>query len=384
MKDYNVKNKASINTILNDNRGISLLVVVMVMVLLLSMTGASLMFTSINFRSANNLRLSTAALQTADAGVQHALALVPSGLTFSYSSSTTLVNAYSFVSGYSYTVTALNDSASTGGNTRAILTSTATGPNSTQKVVVAYLARDTGGGTGQGTVYIPGLAANVETDFGGNSFTITGNDTNFDGSAGTGTAVPGISVTDPALQTEITNNTTSDGGLASNQMNNVTGAGGSPSVNTATAMAMTPTEIADAFLTYPHTDLTGDQTGGTWGTDSVPQITQINGDTTITGNPTGSGVLIVDGALEIAGTLTFHGLIIARGPVQVNITGNVHVYGGFMLAENTSPDGGNEFKMQGNGSLYYSSQAYNLINTYWSGVLPQPAKMVAWQERFGS
>jgi Tfp pilus assembly protein PilX len=370
--------------ILKTNRGISLLIVVMVMVLLLSMTGASLMFTSINFRSVNNLRLSTAALQAADAGVQHALALVPSDLTFSYSSSTTLVNAYSFASGYSYTVTALNDSASSGGNTRAILTSTATGPNGTQKVVIAYLARDTAGGTGQGTVYIPGLAPNIETDFGGNSFTITGNDTNYDGTAGPGAAVPGISVTDSALQTEITNNTTSDGGLASNQMNNVTGAGGSPSVSTTTTMAMTPTQIADAFLAHPHTDLTGDQTGGTWGTDSVPQVTQINGNTKITGNPTGSGVLIVDGTLEIAGTLTFHGLIIARGPVQVNITGNVHIYGGFMLAESTSPDGGNEFKMQGNGSLYYSSQAYTMLNTFWSGVLPQPAKMVAWQERFGS
>lgn len=374
--------------ILQDERGISLLVVVMVMVLLLSMTGASLLFSSINFRSANNLKLGTATLHAADAGIQHALALIPSGGTFSYPSTspgTTLVNNYSFATGYTYTVTAVNDAASSGGNTRAILTSTASGPNGTQKVVVAYIARDTAG-TGQGTIYIPGVAANVETSFSGNAFLITGNDTNYDGTAGPGAAVPGISVTDSALQTEITNNTTSDGGLASNQMDNVTGAGGPPSVSTVTAMAMTPTQIADAFLAYPHTDLAGGTYSGneTWGTDASPRITQINGNAKISGTISGSGVLIVDGTLEIPGNITFHGLIIARGPVQVDITGSVAIYGGIMLAEQTGPDGGYEFKMQGNGAIYYSSQAYTMLNTYWPNALPKPPKMVAWQERFGN
>jgi Tfp pilus assembly protein PilX len=370
--------------ILQNNRGISLLIVVMVMVLLLSMTGASLLFSALNFRSANNLRISTTTLQAADAGIQHALTLIPSGGTFSYASQTTLVSSYTFTTGYSYTVTALNDSASSGGNTRAILTSTAQGPNSAQKVVVAYVTHDAGAAQGQGAVYIPGNANAIETSFSGNSFLISGNDTNFNGSAGSAAAKPGISVTDSALQTEITNNTTSDGGLASNQMDNVIGAGGSPSVQTVAAQSMTVTQIGDAFLGYSHTTLAAGQYSGnsTWGTDASPRITYITGDADISGNISGSGVLIVDGTLSIPGNITFHGLIIARGPVQVDITGSVQIYGGIMLAESTTPDAGNELSMRGNGAIYYSSQAFSMINSYWSSALPQPAKLSSWQERF--
>ena len=370
--------------ILQNNRGISLLVVVMVMVLLLSMTGASLLFSALNFRSANNLRIGTTTLQAADAGIQHALTLIPSGGTFSYASQSTLVSSYAFTTGYSYTVTALNDSASSGGNTRAILTSTAQGPNGAQKVVVAYLTRDAGGAQGQGAVYIPGNASAIETSFSGNSFLISGNDKNFDGSTGPGAAKPGISVTDDALKTEITNDTTSDGGLASNQMNNVTGAGGTPSVQTVAAQSMTVTQVGDAFLGYAHTTLDGGTYAGTttWGTDASPQITYINGNAKISGAITGSGVLIVDGTLEIPGNITFHGLIIARGPVQVEITGSVEIYGGVMLAESTNPDSGNEFSMKGNGAIYYSSQAFNMINSNWSAALPQPVKLSSWQEKF--
>jgi hypothetical protein len=370
--------------VLKNNRGISLLVVVMVMVLLLSMTGASLLFSALNVRSANNLRISTTTLQTADAGIQHALTLVPSGGAFSYSSPTTLVSSYSLASGYVYTVTALNDSASIGGNTRAILTSTAQGPGGSQKVLVAYVTRDSANGGGQGAVYIPGSANAVETSFSGNSFLISGNDTNYDGSAGPGAAKPGISVTDSALQTEITNDTTSDGGLDSNQMDNVVGLGGYPAVSTVTPFAQTVTEMADAFLTYSHTDLDGGTYAGnvTWGTDASPQITQINGNAKISGNITGSGVLIVDGTLEIPGNITFHGLIIARGPIQVEITGSLQIFGGIMLAESADPDNGNEFQMRGNGEIYYSSEAFTMINTYWSNALPKPAKLISWQEKF--
>jgi hypothetical protein len=371
--------------ILKDDHGISLIVVVMIMVLLLTMTGASLLFTSIHARSAANLRLGTTALHAADAGIRHAVAVIPKGLVFNYPAeggSAPTIASGSIGGGYSYTVTAMNDPTSPGGNTRAILTSTGRGPGNTRKVVIAYVAR---GDTveGDGTVFIPGRADTVETNFSGTSFLITGNDTNYDGTPGPATPKPGIVVTDPALQAEITNDTTSDGGLANNQMGNVTGAGGSPSVATVTPPELTPTQIADAFLQHPHTTLAGGTYAGQneiWGTDLAPRITRVTGDLRITGNMTGSGVLIVDGTLDISGTVNFHGLIIARGPVQVDITGTVGIFGGIMLAEGAA-DRGYEFQVRGNARVYYSSQAYAMIRSRWSNAWPKPATIISWQEK---
>jgi len=102
----------------------------------------------------------------------------------------------SFNAGYNYTVKALNDPASAGGNSRAIITSTASGPNASKKVVVAYIGRGSGG---LGAVYLPGDASKIETNFSGTSFSITGNDTNIDSTPGPGAPIPGISTADPTL-----------------------------------------------------------------------------------------------------------------------------------------------------------------------------------------
>src|SRR5207244_11904599 len=100
-------------------------------------------------------------------------------------------------------------------------------------------------------------AGTTETNFSGTSFSINGND-----NCNAAPAVPGIAVTDPALATEITNDTTSDGGLASNQMNLVTGAGGAPSVATIPPLSQTVSQIADGYLALPHTDLDGGNYSG--------------------------------------------------------------------------------------------------------------------------
>src|SRR5205823_5597720 len=169
-----------------------------------------------------------------------------------------------------------------------------------------------------GATSLPGsTAANTETNFSGTSFSINGND-----NCHAAPAVPGIAVTDAALATEITN-----GGLASDQTNLVTGAGGTPSVATIPPLSQTVSQIADGYLALPHTDLdAGNYSGnGNWGTSSTPRITRVTGDVQIQGSIDGYGVLIVDGALDISGNFTFHGLVIARGNVQVQITGNAAV-----------------------------------------------------------
>ncbi len=224
---------------------------------------------------------------------------------------------------------------------------------------------------------MPGSVADkTETNFSGDSFTINGNDY-----CGAAPAVPGISVSDADLATEITNDTTSDGGLSSSQMDNVTGAGGTPSVQSTAGLDITVSEIADAYLALEHVDLEGGTfSSGTWGTSGSPAITQITGDAQIQGTVEGYGVLIVDGNLDVAGNFTFHGLVIARGDVEVQTTGNVGIYGSLMIDESEILDAGYELDVRGNANIQYDSCALSAADGWVS--LPKAAKLIAWQDKF--
>ena len=357
---------------LMESQGIALVAVIFVVAVLLTLTGAGLLFSGLDLKLTSSLKTGTIALQIADTGIQHALAIIPAGTSFSYSSPTEIVPStpHPTIPGYSYSVTAVN----TAGNSQAILTSTATGPNGAKKVVLAYIGR---GSFGLGATSLPGsTAANTETNFSGTSFTINGND-----NCNVAPAVPGIVVTDPALATEITNNTTSDGGLASNQINLVTGAGGSPSVATIQPLSQTVSQIADAYLNLSHTDLAGGHysSNAEWGTSASPRITRITGDADIQGTIEGYGVLIVDGELEVQGNFTFHGLVIARGDIQVEVTGNAGIYGSLMIGESATSDAGYELDVRGNAHVRYDSCTLAAADGWVP--LPKAAKLLAWQEK---
>ena len=360
-------------TSLKSDRGIALVVIIFIGTILLTLTGASLLLSSLDLKATSTMKEGTIAFHVADTGIHHALALIPAGGTFSYSSTTELVpsTAHPSITGVSYSVTAIN----TNGGAQAILTSTAQGLNGTRKVALAYISR--GAGFGLGAISLPGsVASATETTFSGTSFSINGND-----NCNAAPAVPGMVVTDPALATEITNDTTSDGGLASDQMNLITGAGGSPSVLTIQPLAQTVSQMADAYLNLSHTDLSGGNYSGNddWGTSGSPRITRINGNADIQGTIEGYGVLIVDGALEIQGNFNFHGLVIARGDIQVQITGNAGIYGAVMLAESTVYDPNIELDVRGNAHIRYDSCALAPADSWVS--LPKPARLVAWQEK---
>ena len=359
-------------TPLKSDRGLALVVVILVGAILLTLTGASLLFSSLDLKATSTMKDGTIAFQVADTGIHHALAVIPSGDTFPYSSTTEVVpsTVHPSITGFSYSVTAIN----VNGGTQAILTSTAQGPNGTRKVVVAYVSR---GNFGLGATSLPGSTApSTETTFSGTAFSINGND-----NCNAAPAVPGIVVTDPVLATEITNSTTSDGGLASNQINLVTGAGGIPSVTTIQPLSQTVSQIADAYLNLSHTDLSGGQYSGNgnWGTSGSPRITRITGNADIQGTIEGYGVLIVDGALGVQGNFTFHGLVIARGDVQVQITGNAGIYGSLMIGGSTEPDPDYELDVRGNAHIRFDSCALAAANGWVP--LPKAAKLVAWQEK---
>lgn len=353
----------------------ALTVVIFVVAVLLTLTGAGLLFSGLDLKATGALKTGTIALQVADTGIQHGLGVIPAGTTFPYSSSQEIVplSAHPAIAGYSYSVTAIN----TAGNTQAILTSTALGPNGTKKVVVAYIGR---GSYGLGATSLLGSTApNTETNFSGTSFSINGSD-----NCNAAPAVPGIVVTDSVLGTEITNDTTSDGGLASNQKSLVSGAGGAPSVNTIVPLSQTVAQMADAFLQLAHTDLNGGNYSGNdnWGASGSPRITRITGDADIQGTIEGYGVLIVDGALEVQGNFTFHGLVIARGDVQVQITGNAGIYGSLLVGGSTSADPDYELDVRGNAHVRFDSCALSPADAWVP--LPKAPKLLAWQERLTS
>ena len=147
-------------------------------------------------------------------------------------------------------------------------------------------------------------------------------------------------------------------------------------------LSQTVSQLADAYLAHSHVDLAGGNysSTGNWGTSAAPQITRINGDAQIQGTIEGYGVLIVDGTLGVAGSFTFHGLVIARGDVQVQVTGNAGIYGSLLIDNSTTADAGYELDVRGNAAIRYDSCALAAANGWVP--LPKAPRLLAWQEKF--
>ena len=142
--------------ILKSSEGFVLFVAILVMAVIMLFLGVSLFLSRIDTRITSNLKLGTQALVVADAGLQHAVALIPWVWDFDNQLNCglppcTLVSNPSFPegSGFSYTVTAQNDvpDINNGGsptddtNNLFILTSRAGGPAGATRTVEAYVRR---------------------------------------------------------------------------------------------------------------------------------------------------------------------------------------------------------------------------------------------------
>jgi hypothetical protein len=269
---------------------------------------------------------------------------------------------------------------------RGTLLATVAGPRDTAGAVVARVLRSNIPGTAPGAVY---LANDNPTDaeFTGNAFLVDGNDVNYTGGAGPGPAVPGIATRNA------TNTTETVSSMSSGQLDNVTGLGFNPGppVNTSVRTAPAgPTQehinqIVDALLERPHTVCTGaiinNSSSCTYGTELAPQITYLSNAGGVHvkghGNITGAGILIVEGGLRIQGTLEFKGLILVRGPTEIDydvetqITGNATVYGSLWTTDLA-------FNVGGSAIVQYSSQALALANqSGGGGALPAPVRITS-------
>ncbi len=241
-----------------------------------------------------------------------------------------------------------------------------------------------------GAIYLPGVATN--TAFSGNAFTITGNDTNLDGTPGACASVWGIGVADAATEQVV------QASLSPQQKNNVTGkpqaAGPGMGDNTiAPDTSLTPAAIAkfvNAIKPYADISLQASaqnpvvyqNLGNTcaanandpncWGTTSNPKIVYIKGTldpgqafyaASIRGTSTGAGILIIeDGDLSATGNFRWEGPIIITGQyVGLFYGGGGYqtIYGSVIVNETAPINSEVEVDPRGNAKVSYSCQALN-------------------------
>src|SRR5438093_3535226 len=400
-----------VKTILRNELGLTLAIVLMMMVVLLSITGAGLLFSSLNLKASANLKGGTAAMQAADAGIQHALAAIPAGGDFdsfwtgtgltnfpckNSSGATGTCNGTTYkptltgsINGYSYTAvvendtTVVNETTTNDINKTVILTSTATSPNGSNRKVRAYIGRFPW--IPPGAIYLPGDFNYIETTFNGNSFGISGRDTipGLPAGSGLNSPIPGIATTYSGTTSEIVG-----GSLTSTQYGQVTGQGSNPSVSTSSTI-LDVYQMAQNLIalgvegvdkqTLGH----GNYSSGIWGTTLSPMITHITGDATMTGSLTGWGVLIIDGDMKLRGGFTFNGLVICLGDADVNGGGAgdlAKVWGSVLIRASTSSDSSDELRVAGGGNVYYSSLTLKTVTDKWPNGFSTNARIIAWNE----
>ena len=200
-------------------------------------------------------------------------------------------------------------------------------------------------------------------DFAGMPTKVHGQDTDTTGVAKVGgSALPAFTVTNAEDSLRLLSSITKAGVI--------TGLGEPP------VRVETPTQVFDIYAyvdlvtsmahqTLVQTSITGSTAD--LGTVSNPRITVlappistpgVNPEVKISGNITGAGVLVVKADLWVSGTINFKGLVLVVGTrtIQFESTGTPQIFGAMMIAGKLL-----DFVSKGNGDIYYSTQALQLI-----------------------
>jgi hypothetical protein len=313
----------------------------------LPLVTGGLVFSQIELKKAKNAALAVQALESADAGLQHALSwnVIPWAWDFSWlincpSQPCSILSASSYLSSvplFTDSVSAINDPADQGGatdtNNVVILQSTALGPNSTKRELQAYVKRSVAGFTPPGALYLPASGAIISFDS-GSLFLISGNDTNYDGAAAANakTSIYGVATLDSPI-TDLFKSVLGTSRYSRAQWlgYQVQPSGTTPSIFS-TTNEFDVNQIAIKFYNHPSAvkHLSGlrlnclSSNPCRLGTDASPQITYIcesaSGHIHLDGHVYGSGVLVVEGKLPLYGNFDFHGIIIS---VNLGLTGGI-------------------------------------------------------------
>lgn len=406
--------------ILGGSEGLTLFMVLFVMAFFLVFVTGGLFFAQLNLKIASNFKLATQAIEVADAGLQHAMAVIPWVWDFDTQLNGgtppgTVVSQTEFPSGsgFSYTVKARNDQpvdplANDDTNNLILLTAEANGPSNTKRVVEAYVRRSVASFTPPAALYInaassaPALGSYYFDD--DDSIKIIGNDTTAnvlgnanDDTAGPQSALLAIATTNSAVTDALKNEyTTKYNGVA---LHNIIGVGSEPSIGTTDAV-IDIDQLAQKFFDHPSAVkyLSGydsvNCSGANpckLGTSSNPQITYIRDSstsyTTLKNNVSGYGVLVIEGRVTIGGNFNFYGLITSKrshSSHYVSIEDNSWVYGGTLFGSFDEGDGKGKkvrFRVEDFSRLFYSSEALSMVNTNWGSLLPKPPRVFAWLDK---
>ena len=263
------------------------------------------------------------------------------------------------LNGISYAAYLTNDSADGASNTsdvngKVLITSVATGPNSSRANVEIIVQVNTAVASSPAVVYSKG-----DVTGNGSSLTITGND-----ACSEETALGPIYTKEPAT-TSLSGNPTLSG---------------SPSTPQQGTMDIDIAGIIDSFKASATTVLTDDQNGATHGsstgyvtvyadTDDPPNNQGLK-----LQNVTGYGILLVKGDLTLGGGFNWNGIIYATGSVTLNGGGGagINVYGQIYAGTSTVTD----VTLNGSNTLGYDSCAIK------KALATQAFKVVSWKQDY--
>jgi hypothetical protein len=404
--------------------------VLLMMTIIIVFINAALFFARVNVKKTSNLKLSTQGLHVAEVGLHHALVVIPWGRDFNSqincgSSPCVLVPNTSFptVPGFSYAVTAKNDpldsSPTIDTNNLIILSASAFGPDGAKNVIDAYVGRSQAGFAPPAATYINAASAAPTTDSSSPSSSnyfdiddlmrISGNDTNpgnllnaGDDTPGPRAAVRGMAMTSDSIKNSLMSQYNSS-------LHQVLGVGAQPSIGTV-GDKLDVDKMSLDFSSQPGAVnfLNGLVTNAVTcpaslpeprpnpdpcvlGTSAAPKITYVREPSstnysTLRGNVTGYGVLVLQGRFILGGNFKFSGLLIHRrthSSHEISIEDSSWIYGGVLLGSYDENDGNGKkarFGMKDNVRIYYSSQAISMANSLCSSCLPLPVKITAWKE----
>lgn len=376
---------------LNNERGVGLIVTILLLMVFLSLGAFALQFSGVDLKIANNHTTGTQALYVAESGLMHALVTMNRIGVVDFNNDvvqrwgTIFTPNPGYIPGaqqltYQVQVTAGTDTANTG-----IITSTATGTSGARRVVVALVRRATSF-DGRGALYL--ASDSVNPFFAGSAFEINGYDHDLAGNVVSGgTVKPAVATRTDAATAAVVSE------LNAQQIPSVQGLGYSTNPLTPSVITSGGPSISDlnqiigdvlsrsGVVTINDSTISG---GTTFGSQSHPQITHLTGsDVTLAGQVSGCGILIADGSVKITGSTDFIGWIIVRGETTINATttndttvlGNASILGALWT-------GDLNVKVGGSAIIDYSSAALTLADQVDNGgnPAPKPMLMTSWRE----
>lgn len=193
-------------------------------------------------------------------------------------------------------------------------------------------------------------------DLNGNAFIINGNEHDLEGNELAGLPAQ-VALVSPAPKSVLEDQIDPD------QYDQVIGAGGSPSVGQADAVALD--DLVDQAQSAADYSLEGGtHSNTTFGEPTVGDAVVVysDGDLHLSGSATGAGLLAVDGDLKISGSFEWVGIVLVRGAVELTGGGGTKkVIGALVVGEEiTSNSGSTSVKLAGTVDINYSTEAINL------------------------